>query len=143
MSRQQRERLNRLRNTQRRIEMLRVADGIVVCNQTAIDPGSGIVQERQITSKTPGSHMLDGYLGRFKMRGFEAPLNIRASAAEHEVVADATPGGSNIQIIEKATGKQIAEINLDSTPIYDGLAIADGKILVSLENGKVLCLASK
>ena len=53
------------------------------------------------------------------------------------------PGGSNIQIIEKATGKQIAEINLDSTPIYDGLAIADGKILVSLENGKVLCLASK
>ena len=143
MSGEQRERLNRLRNTQRRIEMLRVADGIVVCNQTAIDPGSGIVQERQITSKTPGSRMLYGYLGRFKMRGFEAPLNNRASAAEHEVVADATPGGSNIQIIEKATGKQIAEINLDSTPIYDGLAIADGKILVSLENGKVLCLASK
>jgi len=33
-------------------------------------------------------------------------------------------------------------MKLDSAPIYDGLAVAEGKVLVALEDGKILCLGN-
>jgi outer membrane protein assembly factor BamB len=143
LSSEQRTMINKFRNMQRRIDLLRVADGTVVCNQTAIEPGSGITQARQIKSKTPGGPMLDGYLGQFKMRGFNAAPDTRAIAEKHEVTAAVLPDGGNVELIEKASGKQIAALKLNSPAIYDGLAIADGKVFVALEDGRILCLGNR
>ena len=122
---------------QRRIDLLRVTEGIVVCNQTAIEPGSGITQARQIKSQT--GRMLYGYLGPFGMRGFKPSPN-RATAGDYEIVATVLPDGGSVQLMKKGSKDAIAEIKLDAAPIQDGLAIANGKLFVSLENGKVLCL---
>ncbi len=143
LSSEQRARIGKFRNMQRRIDLLCVADGTVVCNQTAIEPGSGITQARQIKSKTPGGPMLDGYLGQFKMRGFGGSAGGRAVAAEHLVVAGAQMLGGRVQLLNKATNEQITACELDSAPIYDGLAIADGKVFVALEDGKIVCLGDR
>lgn len=181
------------RRSGRRIDLLRVAAGTIACNETAIDPTSGISQKRQIKSKRPGGPtMLDAYLGRAGMRGFttrlhawddsvaivagsgacsavpsaaptvsdpqkrrsaqkkwrtrvikDTRINALAIANEHVVVAGALPVGGHIQLINKATGEQIAALKLDSAPIYDGLAVADGKVFVALEDGKILCLGNR
>jgi len=127
----------------RRIDLLRVDAGAIACNETAIDPTSGITQKRRIKSKRPGGPMLDAYLGRAAMRGFSAALESRAIANEHVVVAKALPVGGHIKLINKASGEQVAALKLDSAPIYDALAIADGKVFVALENGKILCLGKR
>jgi len=145
LSKEERAKIGKFRNMQRRIDLLRVADGTVVCNQTAIEPGSGIAQTRQIKPNTPDGPMLDGYLGRFKMRGFDA-ADSRATAGEHTVIAAVLPDGGNVKLftnVEKGSGEQIAELKLDAAPIHGGLAIAEGKVVVALENGKILCLGSR
>ena len=73
------------------------------------------------------------------MRGFKPSPN-RATAGEHEIVATVLPDGGSIQLMKKGSKDPIAEIKLDAAPIQDGLAIANGKLFVCLENGKVLCL---
>jgi outer membrane protein assembly factor BamB len=128
---------------QRRIDLLRVAEGAIVCNERVIEPHSGIKQERLTKSKNPGGPILDGYLGRFKMRGFNASADTRAIAREHVVVAKALPEGGQIQLVNKATGEQIASLELDSAPICDGLAVANGRIVVALSDGKILCLGNR
>lgn len=130
--------------SRRRIDLLRVVAGTVVCNATAVDPTSGIVQTRQVKSASRGGPMLDGYLGRFKMRGFGASASNRAVAGNHIVIASALLTGGEIRLVSKvrgkAKGKEIASLKLDSAPIYDALAVAGGKVFVALEDGRVLCL---
>jgi len=70
-------------------------------------------------------------------------INGLAIANEHVVVAGALPVGGQVQLIDKASGRQIAALKLDSAPIYDGLAVADGKVFVALEDGRVLCLGNR
>jgi outer membrane protein assembly factor BamB len=131
----------------RRVDLLRVVAGSVVCNTTGIDPTSGISQTRQVKAGPRGGPMLDGYLGRFKMRGFSATASNRAVAGNHTVIASALPTGGEIQLaskaIGKAKGKQIASCKLDSAPICDALAVAGGKVFVALEDGRILCLGSR
>ena len=127
---------------QRLIDLLRVADGTIVCNQTAIEPGSTIRQERQIKTNTPGGPMLYAYLGQFGMRGFKAPPGGRAIAGEQEVIADVLADGGSVQLVKKGTTNPIAKLTLDSAPICDGLAIAEGKVLIVLEDGRLLCLGN-
>jgi hypothetical protein len=64
-------------------------------------------------------------------------INGLAIANEHVVVAGALLVGGHIQLIKKATGEPIAALQLDSVPIYDGLAVADagiGEILLGVES---------
>ena len=136
--------------SKRRIDLLRVAADTaadtIACNQTAIDPTSGISQKRQIKSKSPGGPMLDGYLGWIpRLASYSrTPAHNRAIAKEHVVVAKALPVGGHIQLINRATDKKIiATLKLDAAPIYDALAVAGGKVFVSLEDGRVLCLGNR
>lgn len=129
---------------QRLIDLLCVADdGTIVCNQTAIEPGTAIRQERKSKAKTPAGPMLYAYLGQYGMRGYKASPGGRAIAGEQEVVAKVLPEGGSVELIKKGTTTPIAKRTLDSPPICDGLAIAEGKVLVVLEDGTLLCLGSK
>jgi hypothetical protein len=40
-------------------------------------------------------------------------------------------------------GRQLSELQLPSPPVWDGLAAANGKLYLTLMDGKVLCLAAK
>lgn len=41
-------------------------------------------------------------------------------------------------LVALADGKKLAELPLDAAPVYDGLAIADGRVLATLLNGSVV-----
>ena len=145
LGKEERAKIGKFRNMQRRIDLLRVANGTVACNQTTIEPGSGITQTQHIKSNTPGGPMLDGYLGRFKVRGFK-PAEPRATAGEHTVIATVLADGGNVTLVknvEKGSSEPIAKLKLDAAPIHDGLAIAEGKVFVSLKDGRLLCLGDK
>ncbi|MGA2615956.1 MAG: hypothetical protein ABSF26_00020 [Thermoguttaceae bacterium] len=38
-------------------------------------------------------------------------------------------------------GKPIAEFSLDAVPTYDGLAVADRRVYVSMQDGTIACFA--
>jgi hypothetical protein len=41
------------------------------------------------------------------------------------------------------TGEKIAETRLDAAPVWDGIAVAGGRLYVSLEDGAVVCLGNE
>ena len=60
----------------------------------------------------------------------------KISSAEAEVVA-------LLQAISTRDGKTLAQYRLDALPVYDGMALAYGRLFLSLKNGQVLCMRSK
>jgi hypothetical protein len=45
--------------------------------------------------------------------------------------------------ISASDGTELARCQLDSTPVFDGMAAANGRLYVSMENGNLLCLDEK
>ncbi len=43
--------------------------------------------------------------------------------------------------ISASDGAELARYQLDSTPVFDGMAAAYGRLYVSMENGNLLCMA--
>jgi outer membrane protein assembly factor BamB len=50
-------------------------------------------------------------------------------------------GPSKLRIHAGADGKLLAEYDLPACPVFDGFASADGRLLVTLSDGRLLCLA--
>jgi outer membrane protein assembly factor BamB len=124
------------------VDFIRMVDDTVVCNQTVIEPGSKINQQRQIKVKPRGSLMIYGYLRLAGMRGFKASPGTLAIAGDRKVIAEVLPDDGRVTLVEKGTTNLIAEVKLGSPPIHDGLAICDGNAFVALEDGRLLCLGS-
>jgi hypothetical protein len=53
---------------------------------------------------------------------------------------DGKPAGA-LSIFSIADGRRLAEFPLDSPPAYDGLAVANGRLFLSLEDGSMMCFA--
>ena len=53
---------------------------------------------------------------------------------------DRTRKGSVLWVLSKEDGKKLAEYKLETLPVWNGVAAADGKIFISLKNGTPLCL---
>jgi hypothetical protein len=51
--------------------------------------------------------------------------------------------GGVLCAIDKAGGTQLAELQLSSPPVFDGMAAANGRVYMSLKNGQVVCLSGK
>jgi outer membrane protein assembly factor BamB len=51
--------------------------------------------------------------------------------------------GGLMWAVNKSDGKKGAEYKLDSTPVFDGMAAANGRLYLSMKNGRILCLAGK
>ncbi|MDP6545943.1 MAG: PQQ-binding-like beta-propeller repeat protein [Phycisphaerae bacterium] len=47
--------------------------------------------------------------------------------------------GGLLRAISTATGEQVSELKTDSIPVFDGLAAANGKLYVSLVDGRIIC----
>jgi len=51
--------------------------------------------------------------------------------------------GSLLMAISASDGRELAQYQLDSCPVFDGMAAAYGRIHISMEDGSLLCLAQK
>ena len=48
--------------------------------------------------------------------------------------------GALLRAVSTADGKTVTERKLDSPPVFDGMAAANGRLFLALQNGRVLCL---
>lgn len=46
----------------------------------------------------------------------------------------------SLMVISRTDGKTLSETQLSSTPVFDGMAVAQNRIFVSLQSGEVVCL---
>jgi hypothetical protein len=49
--------------------------------------------------------------------------------------------GAILRAVSAADGKTLAELRLDTPPVWDGLIAAEGRLYASLADGSVVCLA--
>jgi outer membrane protein assembly factor BamB len=47
--------------------------------------------------------------------------------------------GAKLWVISTEDGEKLAEYQLDSPPVFDGMAIADGRLYISLKDGTIAC----
>jgi outer membrane protein assembly factor BamB len=51
--------------------------------------------------------------------------------------------GSSLQAVSVKDGTKLAEYNLESTPVWDGMAATNGRLYLSMKNGRILCFSGK
>jgi hypothetical protein len=47
--------------------------------------------------------------------------------------------GASLCVVSAADGRQLAEYELESLPVFDGMIAAHGRIFTSLKNGSLVC----
>ena len=63
--------------------------------------------------------------------------------AQQQAEALAGKQGGLLWAVAKADGKRLAEHKLESPPVFDGMAVAGGRLYVSMMDGSVLCLGDR
>jgi len=63
--------------------------------------------------------------------------------AEDQVAALEGKEGALLQIIATDDGAKLNGIELDSIPIFDGMAAANGNLYISTVEGEMICLGGK
>jgi outer membrane protein assembly factor BamB len=67
---------------------------------------------------------------------------IKKKLAEQEAALEGKRGAL-LAAVSAADGKKLAAYHLDSAPIFDGLAAANGRLYLSTLDGKIICLAAE
>ena len=67
------------------------------------------------------------------------------STAEVDPLAAAleTTRGGRLLVVSTADGQTLAEYGLPSPPVFDGMAVADGRLYLSTKLGQVMCMVSR
>jgi outer membrane protein assembly factor BamB len=66
----------------------------------------------------------------------------RSNAGDGPVGRDESRGALLIAILA-SDGTGLAKYRLDSSPVFDGMAAANGRLYLSMENGQVLCMSGQ
>lgn len=59
------------------------------------------------------------------------------------IIHKAQPQTGLLWIMDAQTGEKLSELELEHAPLFDGIAVAKGKIYIALENGSLVCLGEK
>ncbi len=51
--------------------------------------------------------------------------------------------GASLHVVSASDGKKLAEYKLETVPVFDGMAVADGRLYLSMKNGRVQCFEGK
>ena len=51
--------------------------------------------------------------------------------------------GASLHVVSASDGKKLAEYRLETVPVFDGMAAANGRLYLSMKNGRVQCLEGK
>jgi outer membrane protein assembly factor BamB len=68
--------------------------------------------------------------------GIRTKVNEQAAALEGRK-------GALLWVVSAQDGKKLAEYNLESPPVWDGMAAANGRLYLATKDGKVLCFGGK
>jgi len=68
-----------------------------------------------------------------------AEANIISKLKEQDAALEGQ-NGALLWAVSTSTSKKLAEYNLESLPVWDGMAAANGRLYLSMKNGKVQCL---
>jgi outer membrane protein assembly factor BamB len=87
------------------------------------------------------------------------PVRVRTMVSTNELLLTAGPPddvdsedplgafegrkGGVLDIFDKPSGRKLAEYKLDSSPVFNGAAVANGKLYISMENGTLSSFGSK
>ena len=66
----------------------------------------------------------------------------QAKLAEQNEAFEGRRGGL-LQAVSTLDGEKLAELSLESVPVWDGMAAAYGQVYLSLKNGKILCIGPR
>jgi len=67
---------------------------------------------------------------------------IRAKVAEQTAALEGRKGAL-LWVVSASDGKKLAEYNLESPPVWDGMAASNGRLFISTRDGQVLCYSAK
>ena len=67
------------------------------------------------------------------------PASLDIWDAKYRLAAKDGAKGGALFFFSLDDGKKIKEVPLEDTPVYDGAAVADGKLFVSTEEGHLYC----
>jgi len=86
------------------------------------------------------NEFLDGPYRLFARGKWETPVSItvRALVLAGDVICSA--GDGKVLLVSKDDGKVLAETAAGGTPIFDGMAAANGRLFLSMEDGRMVCL---
>ena len=48
-----------------------------------------------------------------------------------------------LYVFSKTDGKELGKQKIDCVPIFDGMAVANGRLYISCEGGKLICFGKK
>ncbi len=51
--------------------------------------------------------------------------------------------GGILAVFDATSGEKLSEVKLDAPPVWDGMAVAAGRLFVSTINGKIVCLSKR
>ena len=91
---------------------------------------------------TPKALFVAGLPDTLEERKLDANLNdpdLRAKAAEQSEAWLGRRGGM-LLAVSPADGKTLATHQLAAPPVFDGMAAAAGRLFISLQNGRLVCL---
>ena len=129
--------------------------------ETVFKPGAKRYRLRSLPLEVPASASSDGRRRQEpkplwgRRLGIRVTAMVRAAdtifvAGSPDIVDPKDPHGAwegrkggVLAAFAAADGKPLAEHKLPAPPVWDGLAVAYGRLYISLENGDVLCLAGK
>lgn len=84
-----------------------------------------------------------------RVRAMAVAGGVLLAAGEPDVVDPKDPwasiegrAGGVLWVLDAGDGSKLAEVALDAAPSWDGLAVADNKVLLSTVDGKVICLGA-
>jgi hypothetical protein len=80
-------------------------------------------------------------LGGFSKKWSGSLAKIEALAATEKALYVADRSGE-VTILSSADGKKQGSLKLPASPVWDGMAVAYGRLYISLENGQVACLGT-
>jgi outer membrane protein assembly factor BamB len=87
----------------------------------------------------------DNFLWVPQMRGYQVlSVTLASNAALYagSIYTRNQPEKGFVRLLSLSDGKQISETVLPSPPVFDGMAVAGGKVYLSLRNGKLVCLGN-
>ncbi len=68
----------------------------------------------------------------------EGDEEVQKIIAEQDAALNGSQGGI-IWAVDSDTGKRLSKLNIDSLPVWDGMAAAEEKLFLSTTDGKVIC----
>ena len=51
--------------------------------------------------------------------------------------------GASLWLVSADDGKKLAERPLDTLPVFDGMAVAHGRLYLAMQDGEVVCFQAK